>query len=130
MNLRGSFFTSIFKKLEVRFLANDLNLEIIGSSDKAVNALDRVINKLVEYQNKLISTIPKISQFNNAMRDLPNNAGNKYKDLASGINAVANALKKFDNKTGLSSLKNELEMIKQSSLGLDVTADKLTSVGD
>lgn len=114
----------------MKLLANDLNLEITGSADKAINALDRLINKLAEYQGRLISTIPKMNQFNNALRDLPSNAGNKYKDLASGINAVATALKKFDNKTGLSSLKNELEMIKQSSSGLDVTADKLTNVSN
>lgn len=111
-------------------MSNDLGLEISGSSEKAVNAIDKLINKLTEYHNKLISVVPKMNQFNNILKNIPSGSGNRYKELANGINAVANALKRFDNKTSLSSLKNELEMIKRSSAGLDVTAKKLNDVAN
>lgn len=112
------------------FLSNDLSLEISGSSEKAVNAIDKLINKLTEYQNKLTSVVPKMNQFNNILKNIPSGSGNRYKELANGINSVANALKKFDNKTSLSSLKNEFEMIKRSSVGLDVTTKKLNDVAN
>lgn len=115
---------------EVAFLSNDLSLEISGNSEKAVNAIDKLINKLTEYQNKLVSVVPKMNQFNNILKNIPSGSGNRYKELANGINAVANALKKFDNKTSLSSLKSELEMIKRSSVGLDITAKKLNDVAN
>ena len=111
-------------------MSNNLSLEISGSSEKAVNAIDKLINKLTEYQNKLTSVVPKMNQFNNILKNIPSNSGNRYKELANGINSVANALKRFDNKTSLSSLKSEIEMIKRSSAGLDVTTEKLNDVAN
>ena len=87
-------------------MSKDLSLEITGSSERAVSALDKIIQKLNEYQNKLIQSVPKMNQFNNILKNIPSGSGNRYKELANGINAISSALKKFDNKTPLQSLKS------------------------
>ncbi len=53
--------------------SENLMIEVIGSSSKAVAALDKVIGKISELQNKFVSAIPVIAKFNNSLKSISSN---------------------------------------------------------
>ena len=81
-------------------MSNELFIEISGSSNKAVSALDKVIAKLTEFQNKLTSATPKINQFNNSLKNM--SFSDSFKKLTNDINTVSSALSRTDGTSRLS----------------------------
>ena len=81
-------------------MSNELFIEISGSSNKAVSALDKVIAKLAEFQNKITVATQKVNNFTNSLKNI--SVSDSFKKLASDINTVSSALSKTNGASKLS----------------------------
>lgn len=79
----------------------NLMVEVVGSSNKAVSALDKVISKLTELQNKFVSVTPAIAQFNNSLKSISNNFS-----LKTVINETIKASAEFQKMQSQSMVAN------------------------
>ena len=94
-------------------MANEnLMIEVVGSSNKAVSALDKVIAKLTELQNKFVSVTPTITQFNNSLKSISNNFS-----LKTVINETIKAsaeFQKMQSQSMIASAKAQSAMAKDA----------------
>ena len=88
----------------------NLMIEVVGSSDKAVNALDKVISKLTELQNKFISVTPVISQFNSSLKSISNNFS--LKNIISDAVKASSEFQKMQSQNTIASAKAQSAMSK------------------
>lgn len=88
----------------------NLMIEVVGSFNKAVSALDKVISKLTELQNKFVSVTPAVSQFNDSLKSMSNNV-----DLKNIINDTIKAsaeFQKMQSQSVVASAKAQSAMAK------------------
>lgn len=79
----------------------NLMIEVVGSSNKAVSALDKVILKLTELQNKFVSVTPAVTQFNSSLKSISNNFS-----LKNIINETIKASAEFQKMQSQSAVAN------------------------
>ncbi len=85
----------------------NLMIEVVGSSKKAVDALDKVINKISELQNKFLSAVPAINKFNNSLKSISSNS--PLKNIVEGTAKASSEVQKVQSKIMAASAKWEAE---------------------
>lgn len=89
---------------------DNLMIEVVGSSAKAVSALDKVISKLSELQNKFISVTPSISQFNSSLKPISNNFS--LKNIINDTIKASSEIQKMQFQSTIASAKAKSAMAK------------------
>lgn len=88
----------------------NLMIEVVGSSEKAVNALDKVIKKISELQNKFLSAIPSIDKFNNSLKSISGNS--PLKNIVEQTAKTSAEIQKMQSQTVIASAKAQSAMAK------------------
>ena len=88
----------------------NLLIEVVGSSSKAVAALDKVVDKLSELQNKFISAVPTINKFNNSLKAISGNF--TLKNIVNETVKASTEMQKMQSQSVIASAKAHSAMAK------------------